>query len=252
MGACLDRNGQAGESAIAYPEAADPGRGHASGFGTSRRLVLFVGAVFSAESAFFAVVPPLVPRLVHEVHMTTTEVGILVAAYPAGVLLAAIPSMELVDRRGVRIATIAGLAALVAATLAFGWGKTPLLLDAARLVQGMGGAVAWAGALAWLTSTTSTRRRGTVIGGAVSAALVGMVVGPAMGAVASLVGRGPVFSALALVLALLALAGPAAAPAAARARRSLPALLRLLRNRGALMAAVSSSSSGSSAARWEA
>ena len=53
---------------------------------TSRRLVLFVGGVFAAESAFFAVVPPLVPQLVHDVHLTTIEVGILVAAYPAGVL----------------------------------------------------------------------------------------------------------------------------------------------------------------------
>jgi predicted MFS family arabinose efflux permease len=50
--------------------------------GSSRRLVLFVGAVFAAESAFFAVVPPLVPRLVRDVHLTTVEVGFLVAAYP--------------------------------------------------------------------------------------------------------------------------------------------------------------------------
>jgi len=197
-------------------------------------LVLFAGGLFSAESAFFAVVPPLVPRLVQEVHLTTTEVGIMVAAYPAGVLLAAIPSMALVDRCGVRMTTMAGLGALVAATLGFGWGGSALLLDAARLVQGMGGAVAWAGALAWLTSTTPTGRRGTAIGGAVGAALVGMVVGPAMGAVASQVGRGPVFSALALVLAVLALAGPAGAPAGGRARRPLPALLRLLRNRQAI------------------
>src|SRR6267378_2624807 len=31
---------------------------------TSRRLAVFVGSVFAAESAFFAVVPPLVPQLV--------------------------------------------------------------------------------------------------------------------------------------------------------------------------------------------
>jgi MFS family permease len=235
MGTCPGRNGQAGESAIGRPEAADPVREHATGTGTSPRLVLFAGGVFAAESAFFAVVQPLVPRLVREVHLTTTEVGILVAAYPAGVLLAAIPSMALVDRRGVRITAIAGLGALIAATIGFGWGTTPLLLDAARLVQGMGGAVAWAGALAWLTSTTPTGRRGTVIGGAVSAALVGMVVGPAMGALASSVGRGVVFSALALVLGLLALAGPAGAPRSPRNRRSLPALLRLLRSRSAVV-----------------
>jgi len=78
---------------------------------TSRRLAVFVGSVFAAESAFFAVVPPLVPQLVRDAHLTTTEVGIMVAAYPAGVLLAAIPSMALVDRRGVRMATVVGIGA---------------------------------------------------------------------------------------------------------------------------------------------
>ena len=202
---------------------------------TSRRLVLFVGSVFAAESAFFSVVPPLVPQLVRDVHLTTTEVGILVAAYPAGVLLAAIPAMALVDRRGVKMATVLGIGVLIASTLGFAWGTSPLVLDAARFVQGVGGAVAWAGALAWLTSSSPAGRRGSVIGGAVGAALVGMVVGPAIGALASNVGRGPVFTALALVLGLLALAGPASAPASGRRHGSVQALLRLLRSRRAAL-----------------
>jgi MFS family permease len=200
---------------------------------TFGRLVIFVGSVFAAESAFFAVVPPLVPQLVRVGHLSTTEVGILVAAYPAGVLLAAIPSMALVDRRGVRVATVVGIAVLIASTLGFGWGTSPLVLDASRFVQGVGGALAWAGALAWLTSTTARERRGSVIGGAVGAALVGTVIGPPIGALASQVGRGPVFSALAIVLVLLLLAAPNAAPAAAPQRGSVQALLKLLRSRRA-------------------
>jgi DHA1 family multidrug resistance protein-like MFS transporter len=196
---------------------------------------VFVGSVFGAESAFFAVVPPLVPQLVRDVHLTTPEVGILVAAYPAGVLLAAIPSMALVDRRGVRMATVVGIAILIASTLGFGWGTSPLLLDASRFVQGVGGAIAWAGALAWLTSTTPSTRRGSVIGGAVGAALIGMVVGPSIGALATQVGRGPVFSALAVVLALLLLAGPNSAPAPTPRRGSVQALVKLLRSRRAAL-----------------
>jgi MFS family permease len=200
---------------------------------STRRLVLFVGGVFAAESAFFAVVPPLVPQLVRSVGLTTTEVGVLVAAYPAGVLLAAIPSMALVDRRGVRAATLAGIGVLIAATLGFAWGTNAIVLDAARFVQGVGGAVAWAGALAWLTSTTSSARRGSVIGGAIGAALIGMVIGPAIGAAASQLGRGPVFSAMAVVLLLLALAAPTSAPASSPRRGSVRALLRLIRSRRA-------------------
>jgi MFS family permease len=201
--------------------------------GGTRRLTLFAGGVFAVEAGFFAVVPPLIPRLVHELHLSTTEVGVLVAAYPAGVLIGAIPSIAMVDRRGVRATSFAGLALLIIATLAFAWGTAGWLLDAARLLQGFGGAVAWAGALAWLTSTTSAIRRGSVIGSAVGAALIGMVVGPAMGAVAAHYGRGPVFSALAVVLGLLAIAVPAAAPASTRAKGSARALLRLLRSRQA-------------------
>jgi MFS family permease len=200
---------------------------------TSRRLAVFVGAVFAAESAFFAVVPPLVPQLVRDVHLTTIEVGILVAAYPAGVLLAAIPSMALVDRRGVRMATVVGIGILIASTLGFAWGRNAPLLDASRFVQGVGGALAWAGALAWLTSTTPRARRGSVIGGAVGAALIGMVAGPSIGAFAVQVGRGPVFSALAVVLALLLLAAPPAVLAATPGRGSVQALLQLLQSRRA-------------------
>jgi MFS family permease len=200
---------------------------------TSRRLITFVGGVFAVESGFFAVVPPLIPRLVHDVSLTTTEVGVLVAAYPAGVLLGAVPSIAMVDRRGVRVTALTGLGLLIIATIGFAWGTSGATLDAARLLQGFGGAVAWAGALAWLTSTTAASRRGSVIGAAVGAALIGMVLGPAMGAVAAQAGRGPVFSALAVVLALLALAAPMVAPASSRARGSTRALLRLMRNRQA-------------------
>ncbi len=197
---------------------------------SSTRLAVFVGGVVLAESAFYAVVPPLVPGFVREVHMTTTEVGILVAAYPAGVLCAAIPSMAFVDWCGVKAGTIVGLAVLVAATLGFAWGTTPLLLDVARLVQGVGGAIAWTSAVAWLTADSTTGRRASVIGGTLGAALIGMVLGPGIGAAASEVGRGLVFSAIAIVLTLLALSVPAASPVPTHMRRSVSAVGRLLRN----------------------
>lgn len=199
------------------------------------RLVVFAAAVFIAESAFYAVIPPLVPGFVRDTGMSTTEVGLLVAAYPAGMLVAAIPSMVLVNRRGVRTTTIAGLGALVVATLAFAWSGTPLLLDAARLVQGAGGAVAWAGALAWLTGEAPADRRGSAIGGAVGAALIGMVMGPVIGAAASHYGRGLVFSLVAVVMAALALWSPPWTGAAVARRDWIAALGRLFRSASAVL-----------------
>jgi MFS family permease len=201
----------------------------------SRRLAVFVAIVVLAESAFYAVVPPLVPGFVRDVHLTTTEVGILVAAYPAGLLLAAIPSMALIDWRGVRTGTVVGLALLIVATLAFAWATAPLLLDLARLIQGVGGAVAWASALAWLTAESNPGRRASVIGGTLGAALIGMVIGPGIGAVASQVGRAPVFTTIAVVLCLVILAVPAHSPRSSPTRRSISAVAELFRNRQAFL-----------------
>ena len=39
---------------------------------------------------------------------------------------------------------------LVVSSLVFGHAETIVVLDAARFVQGMGGACSWAGGLAWL------------------------------------------------------------------------------------------------------
>ena len=199
----------------------------------STRLAMFVGGVALAESAFYAVVPPLVPGFVREIHMTTTEVGVLVAAYPAGVLFAAIPSMILVDWRDVRTGTIVGLGLLFVSTLVFGWSTTPILLDLARLVQGVGGAMAWTGGLAWLTAQSPLSKRASVIGGTLGAASIGMFIGPGIGALASAAGRGVVFSAIALGLGLLAAAAPAGSPRSSPARNSISSIWRLVRHRQA-------------------
>jgi MFS family permease len=197
------------------------------------RLAFFARGVFLAESAFYAVVPPLVHGFVRDAHMTTTEVGILVAGYPAGMLVAAVPSMALVNRRGVRTTTIVGLGVLVLSTLVFAWSSNALQLDLARFVQGVGGAVAWAGALAWLTSESAAARRGAAIGGAVGSALIGMVLGPAIGAAATHVGRGAVFSLMAVVLAIIAFTGPPAPDSAFRRREWIQAFGRLFRTTSA-------------------
>jgi MFS family permease len=58
----------------------------------------------------------------------------------------------LASRLGAKVTVLLGLALLGASSLAFGFAHHILLLDAARFVQGIGGACLWAGALAWLVS----------------------------------------------------------------------------------------------------
>jgi MFS family permease len=101
----------------------------------------------------------------------------------------------------------AGLLLLAGSTLAFGFLHNEVLLDAARFVEGVGGACSWAGGLAWIVVETAPGRRGALMGAALGAAVGGALFGPVIGTVAVAIGRAATFSgvvAIALILIDLA------------------------------------------------
>ena len=97
-----------------------------------------------------------------------------------------------------------GLLLMACSSVAFGFLDNIALLDAARFVQGVGGAYTWAGSLAWLIDAVPVDRRGSTIGGALAAAIGGALFGPVIGTLAHLLGRAPVFSAVVVVAGALA------------------------------------------------
>ncbi|WP_205698710.1 MFS transporter [Conexibacter sp. SYSU D00693] len=195
-----------------------------------RRLLVLACAVVLVDTAFYAVVAPLLPELEDELGLTKTEAGILVGAYPAGTLVAALPSGLLVSRFGARRIVVLGLLLMAGSSVAFAVLREPLLLDLSRFVQGVGGACSWAGALAWVIGAAPPDRRGALIGTTLAAGIAGALLGPVLGALAGALGDEPVFFAVAAVggvLALLAAREPTPAPAAARERaRDLGVALR--------------------------
>lgn len=165
------------------------------GSGVAPGLVVLVSAVVFVDTAFFTALTPLLPHYVHTLGLSKAQAGVLVASYPVGTFLGAVPGGVLASRLGVRRAVMIGLAAMSVASFVFGYGHSLGLLDAARFIQGVAGACTWAGGLAWLAGAASTERRGAALGTAFSAAVGGALIGPVIGAVASHVGTGPAFAA---------------------------------------------------------
>ncbi|MDP9386264.1 MAG: MFS transporter, partial [Actinomycetota bacterium] len=131
-----------------------------------QRLLYLVGATLFVDMAAYSAITPLVPVYAESLSLSKAEAGVLGAAFPAGTLIAAIPGGWLAARIGGRATVLLGLAVMAVSALAFGFGGTVVVLDAARFAQGVGGALTWSGALAWLVAVAPRERRGAVIGSA--------------------------------------------------------------------------------------
>jgi predicted MFS family arabinose efflux permease len=194
-----------------------------------RRLLVLACSIVFVDTVFYAAITPLLPHFEDEFGLSKSAAGVLAAAYPAGTFVGAIPGGYLAARAGVRATVLLGLALMVVSSLAFAFADSIAMLDAARFVQGIGGAASWAGAMAWVAGAAPRDRRGEMLGTTMGAAVAGALVGPVLGTLAAAVGIAPVFCGVAVVGTLLAgwaLRTPPAEPEGTSSPRELLAAVR--------------------------
>ena len=179
-----------------------------------RRLFVLVAAVVLVDTMFYAAITPLLPQYSADLGLSKTAAGVLSASYAAGTLLGTFPGAWLAARLGVRPTVLAGLGLMSASGLVFAFADDVVVLDIARFGQGIGGACSWIGAFSWLVSAAPAERRGEMIGSALAAAIFGVLLGPVLGGIATVIGPEPVFSSAAVLgSALAAWTWATAAPA---------------------------------------
>ena len=176
-----------------------------------RRLVVLLSSIVALDIAFFAALAPLLPHFVSAYGLSKGAAGALSASYAAGVLAASLPSGLAAARYGPRTAALAGVSLTAVSSLAFAFADTAWLLGGGRFLQGVGSALSWSGALAWLVAAAPRERRGALIGTTMGAAVFGALFGPVIGAIATVAGVRPTFGGVGLIgvaLAVWVLATP--------------------------------------------
>jgi MFS family permease len=199
-----------------------------------RKLLFLASAMIFFDVVFFAAIAPLLPEYVDELGLTKAEAGILTASYAAGTLLGALPAGFVASRVGPRRTVIVGLFILGFSSVVFGFAEGIRLLDTARFVQGVAGALIWSGALTWLIATAPEEKRGAVVGSALGTAVAGALLGPLLGAIAGSIGTEPVFSSVLVITLLLAYAASRIPEAGTPERQSLGEVLSTLVSRPVL------------------
>ena len=170
----------------------------------ARRVLTLVSTIVLVDVMFYSAITPLLPSYVDDLDITKSQAGVLAGSYALGTIAASLPAGWLAAKLGARRVLFAGLMLVAISSVVFGLGEHYGLLVGARLLQGVGGAGAWAAGLAWLMTVAPKGRRGQYIGTALGTAIAGAIGGPVLGALAQLTSTEVVFSGVAVIVLVLA------------------------------------------------
>lgn len=172
-----------------------------------QRLGRYIFALTVLQQMCFAALAPLVPSVTEELGLSGNQVALLVGSFSIAMGVIALPIALLASRLGVARIVATGVVVVASGSVLFGSAHQYETLLIARLIQGAGAGLCWAGGLAWLVGTASRARRGEMIGWFSSGSAAGHLVGAMVGGIAILVGRIGTFGIAALTIGIVGAQG---------------------------------------------
>ncbi len=169
----------------------------------SGRFWAVIASTFLGFIGMGAVLPALGPHVRHDLGGTDQTVGFVIGIFSLVALISRFASGPIADRRGRKVAFIAGLGSCALAGLVY---LLPLGLKGAylgRILQGFGEACLYTGAAAWVIELGGIHRSGQALGYLSSGIWGGISLGPVIG---QALGSFPRAAALQVVSALLGMA----------------------------------------------
>jgi MFS family permease len=155
--------------------------------------VVLIRVLLGFEAVLYSAVTPILPHYAHQFGASKTAIGVLAAAYPAGMLPGSLLGGWIATRAGVRRTTVIGLLLFTVSITPFGFGSAIPVLDGLRFVQGAACGCIWGGGLAWVIAIAPRGRRGEVLGSVFASAIFGTLIGPILGTLAVATGTKLVF-----------------------------------------------------------
>jgi MFS family permease len=149
----------------------------------NRQAAAIHALIFIATAITVAIVP-LLPQIAQHIAIDPVQSGALLAAPSLAMVIVSIPAGLLADRIGARGLTRVAALVLTAGVLGQGLAQSFVPLMAARLVIGIASGVAWTTGLLWLSDLQPDGKSANKpLAAAATSGGVGLVAGPAIGAV---------------------------------------------------------------------
>jgi predicted MFS family arabinose efflux permease len=147
-----------------------------------RTTVPFYALVLVTEVVWMAIVP-LAPAFAERLALSKLELGLVLASAGIATLVVSFPVGLLADRIGTRALTIGSAGLVAASSLAQGLAWNFWSLLSARVAFGVALATIWTAGLAWRSEDGGSPDRTSALGASVTAAGVGIMLGPAFAGV---------------------------------------------------------------------